>query len=418
MTTDPSTDRASAGVAPLWATFTLTWVNNLGAATALIAVYFIAKARFGFSPRESLMLGLLQGVTYIVAALAAGAGSRLLAGPGRALSTRALLAWIQVLLAAVCFLPLLSGERWAAWALVGIYSPLTGWLWPVIESFFSAGRSGAGLRRAASAFNLSWASSQVVTFWAIAPFLSPEPPDQPLWLIAAMGLSHLACLPVILALPREPGAHGHAEDASHSPVEAANFARLLACFRALIVLSYVVYSAMNPLLPTRLASLGIAEGSPANSLLASIWMLSRVVMFFIMGQWGSWHGSRRTLAWSSAVLLAGFIGVMLAPTLWMLAVALAVFGVGMGAIYSAAFYYAMEVGSAAVDAGGKHEALIGLGYSAGPIAGLAAEALIVGGLITAERLPLGTVGFVALMALLVLAWVGRRAARPIGGGTA
>jgi hypothetical protein len=53
---------------------------------------------------------------------------------------------------------------------------------------------------------------------------------------------------------------------------------------------------------------------------------------------------------------------------------LAVFGVGMGVIYCSALYYAMAVGNAAVDAGGKHEALIGIGYGGGPICGLLAIA--------------------------------------------
>jgi hypothetical protein len=38
-------------------------------------------------------------------------------------------------------------------------------------------------------------------------------------------------------------------------------------------------------------------------------------------------------------------------------------------------YYAMAVGSAEVDAGGKHEAVIGLGYTAGPMLGLMALGL-------------------------------------------
>jgi hypothetical protein len=69
---------------------------------------------------------------------------------------------------------------------------------------------------------------------------------------------------------------------------------------------------------------------------------------------------------------------------------LGLFGIGMGTIYCSALYYAMSVGKAEVDAGGKHEALIGLGYGAGPICGLVAIAAANAGWLAADR-PLGRV---------------------------
>jgi len=63
------------------------------------------------------------------------------------------------------------------------------------------------------------------------------------------------------------------------------------------------------------------------------------------------------------VLLAGTPGGVVAG--------LALFGTGMGLTYCLALYYALAVGKGAVDAGGGFEALIGLGYFAGPLLGLA-----------------------------------------------
>ena len=54
---------------------------------------------------------------------------------------------------------------------------------------------------------------------------------------------------------------------------------------------------------------------------------------------------------------------------------LAGMGAGVAAIYCGALYYALSVGSAEVDAGGKHEAVIGLGYTIGPTLGLVALGL-------------------------------------------
>ena len=74
-------------------------------------------------------------------------------------------------------------------------------------------------------------------------------------------------------------------------------------------------------------------------------------------------------------MTGGFGLVVLAPTIHLMLVGFVVFGVGMGMVYYTALYYAMAVGRAEVDAGGVHEALIGVGYTIGPAAGLLGTAL-------------------------------------------
>lgn len=353
---------------PLWAAVALTWIDNIGAFTALVGVLFVAKYAYGFSPAQSLGLGMVQGAMYVLAALCAGVGSRRLSGPGRALSTRALLAWMHVALAGVCWIPILWRSPWSLWLVMGLYAPLAGWLWPLIESFLSAGRTGADLRRSSAWFNLSWASCQVATFWLIAPFMERHP----LWAVPVMGLSHLAALPLVMCLRPDPAPHGEGGH-QHDPRERALYRRLLGAHRSLLVLSYVVYSALGPLLPSIADRLGVSEKWAPP--LCSVWTFSRLAMFWAMGAWGGWHGRAATLVWPASLLMAGLALSLLAPTPPILGLGLALFGLGMGAVYASAFYYAMEVGAAGVDAGGKHEALIGVGYSVGPALGLAASAI-------------------------------------------
>ena len=69
-------------------------------------------------------------------------------------------------------------------------------------------------------------------------------------------------------------------------------------------------------------------------------------------------------------LAAGLGLLLLAPTVAGVVIGLLVFGTGMGLTYYAAFYYSMAVGHAAVEAGGGFEALIGVGYTVGPVIGL------------------------------------------------
>jgi hypothetical protein len=76
--------------------------------------------------------------------------------------------------------------------------------------------------------------------------------------------------------------------------------------------------------------------------------------------------------------------------------------VGLGGIYTGALYYVMEVGASEVEAGGTHEALIGGGYTLGPLIGL-------GGLLAAENLGEGE-RFSAEQATVVLATLASLAA--------
>lgn len=359
--------------APVWATFSLTWVNNIGASAGLMGIYFIAVNAHGFSERENIGLQLLQGVTYIAGALTAGPLGRRLAGPGRVISTRALTGLVMLAMAGCCWLPLVWRHPGALWVQMAVYSPLSGWLWPLIESFLASGRTGHDLRRTTGAFNFAWASCQFFSFWLLAPFM-PRGGGGDIglaeWAMPLLGLSHVAALVFLRWLPREPGGHDEGGDATLSPVVRDDYARLLAGARCLIVLGYVGFSAMNPLLPARLAAFDVPP--VWQTPVTSIWMISRVVMFAVMAAWAGWHGRRITMAWSGALLTIGVLGILIAPNLPLLCASLVVFGVGHGAIYSSAFYYAMEVGSAGVDAGGKHEAVIGCGYTIGPLSAMAA----------------------------------------------
>jgi hypothetical protein len=157
----------------------------------------------------------------------------------------------------------------------------------------------------------------------------------------------------------------------------AEYPMLLRSARVLLPTSYLLNAAMSPILPYRFAQLreemefSIQMETPA----AATWMVCRVVAMLVMWRVGFWHGRWGTLLLGGATMTGGFGLVVLAPDLWWLLVGLGVLGVGLGMVYYAALYYAMSVGRAEVDAGGTHEALIGMGYSLGPLAGLLGTAI-------------------------------------------
>lgn len=362
----PALPAAVAG--PLWPALGLTWLCSLGSSVSASGVFFVATERFGFTPTQNLVLALLYGVTYIFGAGSCGWVLRRLAGPGRALTPRRLLGLVMVLMATPSVLPIATQAPWAIWVFVGVYSPLGGWLWPLVESYVASGRSGEGLRQAVGRFNIAWASAVAIGLWLMAPLVKPWP----LWVIAALCVVHLACLPLVARLGERPRAHGEAT--VDDGIDDRSLARrLLLVFRGLLVTSFILFSALTPLLPDRLRSLDVAV--TWQTPLTSIWMVCRLGVFGFMERWHGWHGRWRTALWSGLSLALGFVLAITATSLTSMIAGLVLFGIGFGGSYCAALYYAMAVGSSDVEAGGKHEAIIGVGYTIGPLAALAARAL-------------------------------------------
>ena len=394
---DPAT--TDARPAPLGPVLALAWLNSLGTGAVTIGVFFIADEQYGFSPARNALFGLLLGAVYIPGALGVGPGVRALARRASAVSSRAALAGLMALLAAACAIPLVSPAEWTIWAFSLLYIPLTGAVWPLVESYISGGRRGESLRRAAGAFNFAWASAIPVAFWGMGPLLE----QRPLLVIALLGAVHLFCVPVALMVPPEPGRHLEARSEPHPEV----YERLLATFRRLLVLSYILMATIAPVMPWKLEGLGVRLAW--QTALVSVWQTSQIAMFVMMRHWHGWHGRQRTPVWAAAALVAGFVLVIAAPSVLAIAIGLALFGVGLGGIYAGAFYYAMEVGDAEVDAGGKHEALIGLGRTIGPGAALAAWMIVDATNAGPERAPALIIAFAGV----AMAIIGASAARAL-----
>ena len=142
---------------------------------------------------------------------------------------------------------------------------------------------------------------------------------------------------------------------------------------------------------------------------------ARLLAFIVLERWHAWHGRRRTLIWSGGAMALGFAGVLLAPDKWWMVGALTVLGVGIGTTYAAALYYAMEAGDANVDAGGAHEAMIGVGYMSGPLAALVAVGAVDIGVIPKEQTNGWTLGVVGAVGIGIGFLIVRRARRPIYG---
>lgn len=383
--------RSSSGT-PVWCVYVLTFLCS---ASGLITtgVYYITKETYSFSTVMNYALALMQGATYIAGALAAGPALRFLCSRCH-VPTRTVLMVLMVVMAFLAAVPWIamrldapnSAEQvpaaWPIWLLIALYSPLTGMLWPIVESYLSGGKSGRRLRSSIGVWNIIWSSALVVMSVFIAPLIE----SRGHLAILAGGGFHLASLLPLIFFGRDPEPHPHEAHAARTPESLLLGEKLLVTFRMLLPTSYLVTTALTPFLPGQMKRLGIDANHVA--ILGATWLAARVLGFVILQCWHGWHERWWPTVVAPMLLLVGLAlsvfshlplaqgeqGQSLATAA--LLVGLTLHGLAMATIYTGAIYYAMEVGTAQVDAGGAHEALIGVGYSAGPLCGLLAAAVI------------------------------------------
>jgi len=347
--------------ASLTAILAVTFFGSVSGGAFWAGLFFVTAQHYRFSPARNLLLAASMGA---LSAAASWRSGRLAAR----FAPRAVLWAAFTLWAAVALLPVaLPHAQWALWVTAFVASVASATIWPIVESYVSAGRHGAHMRRAIGWFNVVWTPAMAVPL-----FLMPLVARLGLpWCLGLGGLVNVLALVATLGLPSRPAAHHEADARAAMGRE---YAALAKASTWLLPLSYVISTAIAPLLPFRLAAVGLGS---EGSVFAGLWMTARFLTFFAMWRTAFWHGRWGTLAAGSALLLASFAAILLAPTPIGLVMGLLGFGVGMGLIYYCALYYSLTVGHAAVEAGGLFEALVGVGSCVGPLVGTAGQ--LVGG---------------------------------------
>jgi hypothetical protein len=401
---DPPSNQA--GPTPLWASLSYVFLASVGTGVATAGVYFIAESAFHFGAFRNFALAAVFGTLYVPGALGVGPALRRACARWDWLSPRGALGGVMFALGALCLLPAVfastaTGEgEWTIWVLAGASGILGGAQWPIAESYVTGGRRGGDLRSATGRFNIVWSISLMLTLWGIAPLVKSHPLDV-LTVLAAIyvgaGLS-------VLALPPYPARHLPDPHGLVPP----DYRPLLRIFRLQLPVSFMVVAVVEPFLPTALSAIAVepAWKTPA----AATWMTTRVGAFILLERWHGWHGRWWMTYAPAAAMLLGFGLSAAAPLvgpewgLLTLLTGLGLFGLGIGAIYHAAFHYAMEVGEAEVDAAGVHEALIGAGYTLGPACGLTLWGLAAAGMVDPDHLEGALVVVVCALAAGLMIW--------------
>ncbi|MCB9836506.1 MAG: hypothetical protein H6808_07290 [Phycisphaera sp.] len=364
--------------APLGFVLAVTFVLSIGTGSLTHGLHFIAKAA-GFNQISLYVLGFIFGICYIASALFTGRVVRFLENNRKtALAPRTLLIAITLAAGLISGTPpilkfLNEPAEWAIWLVAASYGLITGLLWPMVEWYLSGGRRGKALRSAAGRFNITWTAAVVVAFFMLAPVLKDHSIEA-LWGVLALYI--IAAL-LMLPFPKRPPKH-IADHLETEAIDADASRKLLATARTLLPVSYMLGGVLGPYLPVALTRMGIDLSW--QPIVAAIWLTARIPTMLVFERWHGWHGKAWPLALGAITLALGFIGCVLSPlipnqsvAIVSLSISLALFGAAMGTIYTAAIYYAMEVGQGEIDSGAIHETLIGVGYALGPALGIFAS---------------------------------------------
>jgi MFS family permease len=357
--------------APLAAVLAIVVLHSIGTAVIWHVIFYIAEDVLAYSRQANLTLAVVTGGCYTVSAfLSGGLIDRF--RRSRGVPLRGVLVGLLAGSGLFAAAPAALGEV-GLWLFATVYSVLTGMVWPTVEAFLAGGRQGRGLRAASGRFNICWSSAVVVGSVVASP-LVPMAPNAILFGLAAV---HAVTIVPALMLTRDPAAEAGPpakdDDDPHAP--APDLARsLLTAFRALNFSSYTLLASLSPVLPHMLEAFAVPKAN--RTALGGTWMLTRVAAFVIFERWHGWHSSRWTPVLAAGLLLVGFVGAFGATSEAMLIGALGVLGCGAGVAYAGAIYYAVHAQAGHVDAGGKHEGFIGLGYTLGPVLGFAILAAV------------------------------------------
>lgn len=369
---------------PLWPVCIVTFLASIGTGVLWNGIGFVAESAYGYGRVGSFGLSFVFGVAYVVVALSSGWFTRSVASLA---SPRALLAFIFLGQALVAPLVLIPRSPWTLWVVGGTVSVLSALQWPLVEGYIAGGRTRAAMRRAMGAWNLVWMGAVTIALALLGTILDGE---RALLAMAILAPINLVCIVTLAWFGKAPGPHVHEH---HDPVP-ASYVSQLASARVLLPVSYVVVSAISPALPYLLSSRGAEAGW--RTPIAATWLAARFLTVLVLFRTHGWHGRWSSLLVAGVLCAGGFAFAVLAPNLVALALGLAAFGVGQGAVYYMAIYYAMAVGEEKVEAASVHESLIGVGYAIGPLAGIASFAL-------AATPAGGNVAFVAVvLAILAL----------------
>ncbi len=362
--------RAAPSSAPLPVMLAVTGIESFTTSLVEFGLFFYLAERYAFTDTQNLLVALGFGVGYTLG----GWQSHTLTQ--RFGERRALAGFLITLFILNLVLGLQPGDQLAQPALLLAMIALnaliglgSGLKWPVIETYVTAGRPPRQTSRALGLFNLTWAFTLIL---AIAPAgLIIEHAPAAVFLLPAV--LTLITLGLLTKLPAQPDHLEHDDPQRPDPHTINHYQRLTRSARASLTHGMLLLFLVNPLFPGIFQRFGVHVA--AATFLATPLHITRLAFFAWMQRADRWHGKRLGLCLTAWAIPLGCAAIVFGPTLELVLLGQAVMGAGLGYAYYAALYYALITHNASVEAGGQHEALIGAGFTLGPLLGLAGTLL-------------------------------------------
>ncbi|MES1177373.1 MAG: MFS transporter [Myxococcales bacterium] len=340
-----------------------TFTASLASTMLQRGAYFFTHDIRGFSQAQNLWLALFVGITYIGGAYNSHRVTVRFGERRTLVCILGALAVLHVLLAFSSSSAFLVGT-------LAVVACLQGAMWPIFESYISAGETPADLGRLLSRYNISWALSTAPALFLAGLLITSGFPWL-LFVVAAVlfALVLLSCL----AFPQAPPHFDEEHPARPPSALLERYRGLLVAARFAMLGSYMMMYVLAPLMPEIMRNVGFGTAAAARA--AGVLDIARLASFLGLFVYAGWHGRKTPIFFAILALPIGFGSALFGASAFSVLSGEVLFGAAAGFLYTAALYYAQLVENASVDAGGAHEALIGVGYALGPSAGLVGTAL-------------------------------------------
>lgn len=344
--------------------FLLEWLNIYAICFYFDFLFFFMRQEFGFGNRENLILAAVNGFFYVIASWY---GGKFAQKHGYFLSLKIGFVMLAVSLGVGAMLDSVVAQViiLVAWTLGTCFT------WPSLEALVSENEDRPGLARMIGIYNLTWASGAAVAYFTGGTLLQHLGPRSLFVLPAVLhSIQLVLCLrleSVARATAGSQPQHRHGDESHPHPVSPQVAKAFLLMAWVANPFAYIAMNTVIPLLPDVAAKLHLS--TQAAGFVGSVWKFARLAAFLILWRWEGWHYRFNWLIGSFVLMIAGFVFVLLSPTLATVVLAQIVFGLCVGLIYYSSLFYSMDVGETKGEHGGFHEALIGVGLFAGPALG-------------------------------------------------
>ena len=347
--------------------YAIEGVNSFGCTLFLTCVMFWTQQRFGYSSAWNLWLNALQGVTYILASRAGGILADRL-GYDRQMQGALVCAALALLLG---WLPTWRGTPFVVMTL---YTLAMGATWPALEAVILHVPGTLTMPQRAGIYNVVWSVTGALGVFISGPLFAWRP-SIVFWL---PGLLHLGQVAYLRFTARRKCGVRDGRTAMELPhygnhVAPAVKQQLRHTAWLANATGYLLCAVVFALAPFVGARLGL---SVKNAIwLVSVYLITRGLGFVLFWRWEGWHYH---VGWNVAAALLTPVCValvFLVPHVWVAAGALAVYGLSHSLSYAGSLYYSVDSGEEKGAHSGLHEASLGIGICAGPLAGAAGAAV-------------------------------------------